>query len=172
MAAGAQVADYKKSLIATLPVSIFPVKTDFTEVGHSCAHSSETASKKTSTLKNETCKSTKQSKNECFSCIGITCSLQFTSKTNLRPSSMCTEKSVCRRCSTMRKAIDCANSIEQLLASHQDIFKEFFNAIRMSKNVTVDIIIKAISKLIQCLYQFFRNIYNDPLREMSSQLSS
>ena len=47
----------------------------------------------------------------------------------------------------MRKAIDCANSIEQLLASNQDIFLEFLNAIRLSKIITVYIFIKAISKL-------------------------
>ena len=147
MAAGAQVADYKKSLITTLPQSVFKIITNTVGAERSNAMPLNNASVKSSTLKSKPRGSTGTDQAECFPCIGITCSFQFSAKTNLRPSKMRKEKSVCRRCTTMRKAIDCAISIEYMLAANQDMFREFFTAIHMSAKLTVDVIISAISGL-------------------------
>ena len=95
MAAGAQVSDYTKTLIATLPASIFQAKTESAGIGKLCAQAYVVAPNTNSTSKTKISTSTKPNKKECFPCIGITCSSQFLSKTNLRPSSMCTENSVC-----------------------------------------------------------------------------
>ena len=54
---------------------------------------------------------------------------------------------LCRRCSNIKKAIDCANDIENALATHLDSFRSFYNSIISLDTITIDDIIDAISKI-------------------------
>lgn len=147
MAAGAHIAEYKKTLIATLPASIFHAKSDSCGIVQPCAQTSNDDSTASPKLTKQPDIATKPTKTECFPCIGITCSPPFLAKTNLRHSNLSKDRSVCRRCSTMRKAIECAISIEHHLSLHNDNFEAFYTTLQRLKNKSADVIIRAISTL-------------------------
>ena len=80
-------------------------------------------------------------------CKGLTCSSIFTSKTSLRSSLMRKKGDICRRCINLRKAIECAKSIEANLSDNMNTFRNFHSSIIQLNLITIDDIIAAIAKL-------------------------
>jgi hypothetical protein len=142
MVAGAQVAEYKKLLISTLPDSLFQPKIESTTRNLLKCPSIKEAANKISTFKKQQKLITPPSKTECFDCIGISCSPKFIKKTNLRPSSMHRQNSVCRRCNDMTTVINIATWIERTLATNPNKLKTFFATAYTPKCMQFDNIVK------------------------------
>ena len=136
MTVGAQVAEYKNSLLNSHPS--VPLQDDTLLIADLVSTSQKTKRK---ISLNSNCTF------NCFVCIGITCSSTFTSLTNLRPSIMCKPSTICRRCRIMANAIIIASSIEATLATDINTLTTFMTAVTHQTNMTSDSIINAISKI-------------------------
>mmetsp|Transcript_26119 Transcript_26119/g.37467 ORF Transcript_26119/g.37467 Transcript_26119/m.37467 type:complete len:595 (+) Transcript_26119:2042-3826(+) len=149
MAAGAQVAEYKTTLLPTLPDFLSPSMLAGTTVSQpKILHDSQASKRITPGIRQPQQPATSPILTKTyFECTGISCSVLFISKTNLRPNTVCKQPSVCRRCSTMNTAIECAISIEQTLAADNAIMLTFINTAWKSTNISIDSIAHAISML-------------------------
>jgi hypothetical protein len=147
MAAGAHVAEYKSSLLPTLPASLLLGTADLTTANSPNPQLIQQTSAIPPGENKNTCRKapTPSTAKASFECIGISCSSFFVSSTNLRSSTVSRQSSICRRCSTMSKAIACANSIEQALAANADTLNSFINTAHISPVTSLDSIINAIS---------------------------
>jgi hypothetical protein len=147
MTTGAQISEHKSKLLDELPSFLFQdnSKAPLTNVGRTDKAASPLTS--TKTLKKPK-KPVIDNNFDQFICEGLTCSSLFISKTNLRSSLMRKKGDICRRCANLRKAIDCAKSIEKTLGENLDTFRNFYNSITNLDTVTIDDIVAAISQLV------------------------
>jgi hypothetical protein len=142
MVTGAQISEHKSKLLDELPSSLFQ------EPSNNILTPDKTKILDTSTSsKRKPKQSIPENNVDRFPCEGITCSSLFTSKTNLRSSLMRRKGEICRRCSNLKKAIDCANDIENALAKHLDSFRLFNSSITLLDTISIADVIAAISKI-------------------------
>ena len=120
MAAGAQIANFKDTMMDSLPSYFFNSKLDLSKENVDNKEiNSVIIEKSKKDVKREERKEKKkvtpfiESSDRFFPCMGITCSFIFTSKTNLQPSQMPKNNNTYRRCINMNQAILVAQSIEK-----------------------------------------------------------
>lgn len=158
MVNGAQISDYKSRLLDELPPTLFKTSSIVLtsaqtkpQIVHLEAPVTKIAKKALHVRPTKVCKkprnSTADTTFDQFTCGGLTCSSLFTSKTNLRSSLMRRKGDICRRSVNLRKAIDCANSIETALGDNPDTFREFHNSINKLDDISVDDIVAAITQI-------------------------
>jgi hypothetical protein len=165
MAAGARTAILKDNMIRSLPPQLFESKLAGPEqhTGRPQSNSINASQpnphdtqddhciKQASSLRHQSNKKTKITQSldatDSFPCMGITCSIVFSSKTNLRPSHMPKINAICRRCINMTRAISIAQDIETALSINFDQFQILFKAICSRKNLSFDYLIATIAQL-------------------------
>ena len=145
LAAGAQVAEFKSALIATLPVSLFHNKTD-PNTAASLQLSQTTAMPKKQ-IKTIVPSLMPKSVFDTYPCIGITCAPLFLTKSNLRSNSLPKQNAICRRCVNIIRALAVAKSIEKFLSEHPDQFQTFYSSVHSTEIISLDLLITATAQL-------------------------
>jgi len=150
MTAGVQVANLKDLMICSLPSHLFESQLLVPKENSEHPKPIQKVNKKTTTNAHhaeKTMKNTTVKSSDAFSCIGITCSSLFGSKTNLRPGRMPKENSTCRRCVNLNQALLIAQAIEQFFSDNLYQFQLFYDSISNMTNLSSDYLIATIAQL-------------------------